>query len=65
MMHPVHAYMLDKIAKWIIDTILLPMLPEERVHLLGELICNGIFCEHCGIGTVDRPNTNCQCWNDE
>jgi hypothetical protein len=41
-------------------------LPEgERAEVIGDVKYNGIFCHHCGYGTKERPNVNCQCWNDE
>lgn len=37
----------------------------ERKDVITALRCNDIFCWSCGIGEPDRPNINCQCWNDE
>jgi len=38
---------------------------EKRSETFSALKYNGIFCAECGYGSRERPNQNCQCWNDE
>lgn len=41
-------------------------LPEnERGEVIDALRFNDVFCLHCGYGTPEHPNADCQCWNDE
>lgn len=57
---------MNETAKAIIEMLL--AVPEmDRKDVLDEVLNNGIFCEHCGMGSVERPNDalRCQCWNDE
>jgi hypothetical protein len=50
--------------KLIIETLLaLPV--DEREEVFTSVKHNGIFCTYCGIGDMEHPNNNCQCWNDE
>jgi hypothetical protein len=50
--------------KLIIETLLaLPV--NERQEVFTSVQHNGIFCTYCGIGDMEHPNNNCQCWNDE
>lgn len=44
---------------------MLSLLPEERQEMWRKLKYNEYFCVECGYGSVEHPNKNCQCWNDE
>lgn len=39
--------------------------PEDRETVFNRIEFNGIFCVHCGYGSVASPNVNCQCTNDD
>lgn len=45
--------------------ILLSFKWNEREEVFSSVRYNDIFCYHCGMGEPDRPNKNCQCWNDD
>lgn len=45
--------------------LLLGLDPLERRDAFDAILHNDIFCVECGQGSADRPNSNCQCWNDE
>jgi hypothetical protein len=45
--------------------VLLDLPESERKDVLAALQYNGIFCWHCGYGSHEHPNADCQCWNDE
>ena len=38
---------------------------EQRNVVASEVRHNPYFCFECGYGTKEKPNTNCQCWNDD
>lgn len=48
-----------------IMNILLSFPWNEREEVFFSVRFNDIFCHHCGIGERDKPNSNCQCWNDD
>lgn len=52
------------LARSIVD-LLLELPWQEREHVISDVLCNGIFCCHCGLGSRDEPNPDCQCTNDE
>lgn len=45
--------------------LLLTFDPEDRANFIGYIRFNDIFCPYCGEGSVEKPNPNCQCENDE
>ncbi len=57
----------EDIAKDAIDTIM-PILLEldvgPREKVLDAIKYNSIFCMECASGSIENPNKNCQCWND-
>ena len=45
---------------------LLLAVPENlRQNVIEDVQHNPFFCWDCGMGTRERPNQKCQCWNDE
>lgn len=38
---------------------------DKRADVFWRVRFNGIFCTDCGEGSVESPNKNCQCQNDE
>ena len=38
---------------------------QEREDVIHAVRFNNIFCWHCGYGSRETPNPDCQCWNDE
>jgi hypothetical protein len=54
--------------KVVIDAVIEALLtvPEnERLDVIRDVVHNPYFCFQCGYGDRERPNVNCQCWNDE
>ena len=45
--------------------LLLDCPEQERALLCASLQYNEVFCWHCGYGSRETPNANCQCGNDE
>lgn len=46
-------------------SILLTLPEEDRANVFLQVRHNDIFCCSCGSGSVERPNPDCQCENDE
>ena len=57
-------YVADEAAEKIID-IFLALPWETRSRAISAVQYNDIFCWHCGMGSREHPNPDCQCWNDE
>jgi hypothetical protein len=45
--------------------IMLALTADQREAVWFSITHNGVFCVHCGIGSVESPNPRCQCTNDE
>jgi hypothetical protein len=51
-------------AETIMETLM--ALPwEKRTSVWNAVMFNNMFCVHCGYGSREHPNGNCQCTNDE
>ena len=48
-----------------IVAILRTLAPEQRASVFLAIRFNDEFCVHCGHGSKEYPNPNCQCMNDE
>lgn len=46
-------------------TLLLAIPESQRGEVIDAINHNEFFCAHCGFGSIEKPNRNCQCWNDE
>jgi len=55
----------QRMAAKIIFETMYALLWEQREEVWKRISHNGIFCVHCGIGSKEHPNPNCQCQNDE
>lgn len=55
----------QKEAAGYIIRILVDLPEKDRAQVIAAIKFNGIFCQHCGFGTIQHPNPNCQCENDE
>lgn len=38
---------------------------QDREDVFARVRFNDVFCVHCGWGSREKPNGNCQCTNDE
>lgn len=54
----------DLVLALVIDA-LLQLDPKDRAEVVHNVKRNGIFCVECGTGSDDKPNGNCQCWNED
>ena len=45
--------------------MLLQYSEDDRAEIVAAVCSNDIFCTACGGGSPERPNSGCQCWNDD
>ena len=51
-----------KLMAKVIVGMLLQYSSDDRAEIMGEVAANEIFCTACGVGSMEHPNGDCQCW---